>query len=56
MAFPMDADHWMMDRIWVVSHQPIAVAAGLERMGMDEVMQPLQAKANNRIAGAVLVC
>lgn len=34
MAFPMEADRWMTERIWVVSHKPIAVAAGLGRMGI----------------------
>jgi len=34
MAFPMEADRWMADRIWVVAHKPVAVAAGLGRMGI----------------------
>jgi Fe-S-cluster-containing hydrogenase component 2 len=34
MGFPMEADRWMTDRIWVVAHKPIAVAAGLGRMGI----------------------
>lgn len=34
MAFPMEADRWMSERLWVVSHKPIAVAAGLGRMGI----------------------
>ena len=33
MAFPMEADRWP-DRMWVVSHKPVAVAAGLGRMGI----------------------
>lgn len=33
-GFPMEADQWMTDRIWVVSHKPVAVAAGLGRMGI----------------------
>jgi epoxyqueuosine reductase QueG len=33
MAFPMEADHWP-ERMWVVSHKPVAVAAGLGRMGI----------------------
>ncbi|MBY0224790.1 MAG: SCP2 sterol-binding domain-containing protein [Hyphomicrobium sp.] len=33
MAFPMEADQWP-DRIWVVSHKPVAVAAGMGRMGI----------------------
>lgn len=33
MAFPMEADQWP-DRIWVVSHKPVAVAAGLGQMGI----------------------
>ena len=34
MAFPMEADRWMTERLWLVSHKPIAVAAGLGRMGI----------------------
>src|SRR4051812_35574752 len=34
MGFPMDADRWMTERIWTVAHKPIAVAAGLGRMGI----------------------
>ena len=34
MGFPMEADRWMTERIWVVSHKPVAVAAGLGRMGI----------------------
>jgi len=34
MAFPMEADRWMTERLWVVSHKPIAVAAGLGRIGI----------------------
>ncbi len=34
MAFPMEADRWMTERMWVVAHKPIAVAAGLGRMGI----------------------
>src|SRR3954449_2466852 len=34
MGFPMEADRWMTERIWVVAHKPIAVAAGLGRMGI----------------------
>ena len=34
MAFPMEADRWMTDRMWVVAHKPVAVAAGLGRMGI----------------------
>lgn len=33
MAFPMEADRWPR-RMWVVSHKPVAVAAGLGRMGI----------------------
>src|SRR5512144_3175676 len=33
MGFPMEADRWMTDRMWVVAHKPVAVAAGLGRMG-----------------------
>src|SRR5438046_10597813 len=34
MGFPMEADRWMTGRIWTVAHKPIAVAAGLGRMGI----------------------
>ncbi|MDD5139022.1 MAG: SCP2 sterol-binding domain-containing protein [Verrucomicrobiales bacterium] len=34
MAFPMEADRWMTERMWVVAHKPIAVAAGLGHMGI----------------------
>ncbi len=33
MAFPMEADRWP-GRTWVVSHKPVAVAAGLGMMGI----------------------
>lgn len=33
MAFPMEADRWP-ERMWVISHKPVAVAAGLGRMGI----------------------
>ncbi len=34
MGFPMEADRWMTDRMWVVAHKPVAVAAGLGHMGI----------------------
>lgn len=34
MGFPMEADRWMKERLWVVSHKPVAVAAGLGKMGI----------------------
>ena len=33
-GFPMEADRWMSERMWVVSHKPVAVAAGLGRIGI----------------------
>ena len=33
MGFPMEADRWP-EKIWVVSHKPVAVAAGLGQMGI----------------------
>jgi Fe-S-cluster-containing hydrogenase component 2/putative sterol carrier protein len=33
MGFPMEADHWP-EKMWVVSHKPVAVAAGLGMMGI----------------------
>lgn len=38
MGFPMEADRWGYERIWVVAHKPIAVAAGLGRMGIHRNM------------------
>lgn len=34
MGFPMEADRWMNERMWMVAHKPVAVAAGLGRMGI----------------------
>lgn len=34
MGFPMEADRWGFERLWVVAHKPIAVAAGLGRVGI----------------------
>jgi ferredoxin len=34
MGFPMEADRWGYERMWVVGHKPIAVAAGLGRVGI----------------------
>ncbi|HLH53505.1 MAG TPA: SCP2 sterol-binding domain-containing protein [Verrucomicrobiae bacterium] len=33
-GFPMEADRWMTERMWIVSHKPVAVAAGMGRMGI----------------------
>src|SRR5260370_33650266 len=33
-GFPMEADRWEAGRIWLISHKPIAVAAGLGRRGI----------------------
>jgi Fe-S-cluster-containing hydrogenase component 2 len=33
MGFPMEADRWP-NQMWVISHKPIAVAAGLGQMGI----------------------
>jgi Fe-S-cluster-containing hydrogenase component 2/putative sterol carrier protein len=30
----MEADRWMTERMWVVSHKPVAVAAGMGQMGI----------------------
>lgn len=32
-GFPMEADRWP-ERMWTIAHKPVAVAAGLGRMGM----------------------
>jgi Fe-S-cluster-containing hydrogenase component 2 len=34
MGFPMEMDHFSEGKIWVVSHKPVAVAAGLGQMGI----------------------
>lgn len=34
MGFPMEADRWMTERMWVVAHKPIAEAAGMGRVGI----------------------
>ena len=33
MGFPMEASSWP-DKMWIISHKPVAVAAGLGRMGI----------------------
>jgi ferredoxin len=33
MAFPMEADRWPQ-KMWLISHKPVAVAAGLGQMGL----------------------
>jgi ferredoxin len=33
-GFPMETDRWMTERIWVLAHKPVAVAAGLGHMGI----------------------
>src|SRR5581483_241378 len=34
MGFPMEQDRYTKGKIWVVSHKPVAVAAGLGHMGI----------------------
>lgn len=34
IGFPMEADRWGGGKMWVVSHKPVAVAAGLGHMGI----------------------
>ena len=34
MGFPMEMDRFNQGKIWVVSHKPVAVAAGLGHMGI----------------------
>ncbi len=34
MGFPMEMDRFNTEKIWVVSHKPVAVAAGLGHMGI----------------------
>lgn len=34
VGFPMEGDRWMSERMWVISHKPVAVAAGIGRMGI----------------------
>jgi hypothetical protein len=37
LGFPMEADRWGFERMWVVAHKLIAVAAGLGRMGIESI-------------------
>lgn len=34
VGFPMEGDRWMSERMWVISHKPVAVAAGMGQMGI----------------------
>jgi ferredoxin len=34
MGFPMEMERWSVSKAWVVSHKPVAVAAGLGQMGI----------------------
>jgi ferredoxin len=34
VGFPMEADRWGASKMWVISHKPVAVAAGLGHMGI----------------------
>src|SRR5436305_13637874 len=34
MGFPMEMDRFSTGKIWVVSHKPVAMAAGLGHMGI----------------------
>lgn len=34
MGFPMEMDRWGFERTWVIAHKPVAVAAGLGRIGI----------------------
>ena len=34
MGFPMEMDRFNRGKVWVVSHKPVAVAAGLGHMGI----------------------
>jgi ferredoxin/putative sterol carrier protein len=34
VGFPMEADRWLLGNMHVVSHKPVAVAAGLGKMGL----------------------
>ncbi len=46
MAFPMEADRWP-NRMWIVSHKPVAIAAGLGKMGIHRnVIHPVYAEAH----------
>ncbi|HYE35595.1 4Fe-4S ferredoxin [Methylocaldum sp.] len=37
VGFPMEAERWP-DKMWVVSHKPVAVAAGLGQMGIHRIV------------------
>lgn len=54
MGFPMEADCWMTERMWVVSHKLVAVAAGLGHMGIHRnVIHPKY--GNFILLGTILV-
>jgi hypothetical protein len=42
MGFPMEMDRYPGGKIWVVSHNPVAVAAGLGHMGIFPVRRYLR--------------
>ena len=53
MGFPMEADRWP-GKIWVLSHKPVAVAAGLGKMGIHRnVIHPVL--GNFILLGTVLL-
>ena len=53
MAFPMEAGSWP-GRMWIVSHKPVAVAAGLGKMGIHRnVIHPVF--GNFILLGTVLI-
>src|SRR5436853_6467109 len=54
MGFPMEADRWGFERMWVVAHKPIAVAAGLGRVGIHrDVIHP--GLGNFILLGTILI-
>ena len=55
MGFPMEMDRFPGGKIWVVSHKPVAVAAGLGHMGIHRnVIHPRF--GNFILLGTVLMC
>src|SRR2546425_9647265 len=54
----LEADRWMIERMWVVAHKPVAVAAGLGHMGIHRnVIHPRSEEHTSELQSlAYLVC
>jgi len=53
MGFPMEMDHFSTGKIWLVSHKPVAIAAGLGHMGIHRnVIHPRTTRRSQRRSSA----